>query len=356
MTKWAATGSDRYQRGVVLMLVLWVLALLSVVTAEFCRSMRTEANIASNHLQMAEAYYTAVGGMHLGFYQIIDKIANPSSRTGSRQTREDLSTDPSQQWRINTELPTVTAGKGTAHLRIDNEAGRININLAGPAIIGLALNGLGLSEEEQSIIVDSILDWRDTDDFHRLNGAETDYYKSLPEPYECKNDAFDSVEELMRVRGVSAELFHGGLSQRVTVYPSLQAAKEHFGWPASAKNPQPDVFLFDKININAVSPAVLAALPGFDQVVVDTVVAYRQDKDIASASDLVMVAGGNAYVSAMPYLTWALSPYYRVSAVGLIQEGTARRGISAIVRIDLNSKTKYTIVQWFDQAGGNLLR
>ena len=53
------------------------------------------------------------------------------------------------------------------------------------------------------------MDWRDPDDFYRLNGAENDYYHSLSEPYECKNGDLDTIEELLLVRGVTTELYYG---------------------------------------------------------------------------------------------------------------------------------------------------
>ena len=74
---------------------------------------------------------------------------------------------------------------------------------------------------------------------HRLNGAKDDYYQSLNPPYKAKNGRFESVEELLLVRGVTRDYFYGhpekapdgsifyryGLSRCFTVYNvrSLQA-------------------------------------------------------------------------------------------------------------------------------------
>jgi len=49
-------------------------------------------------------------------------------------------------------------------------------------------------------------------------GAEDDYYTSLPEPYRCKNNIFDSKEELMLVRGMSPEIFEK-IKKSITVFP-----------------------------------------------------------------------------------------------------------------------------------------
>jgi type II secretory pathway component PulK len=57
-------------------------------------------------------------------------------------------------------------------------------------------------------IVDSIMDWHDGNDLHRLNGAEADYYQSKSPPYYAKNGDFSSVEELLLVRGMTPRIFH----------------------------------------------------------------------------------------------------------------------------------------------------
>jgi general secretion pathway protein K len=62
---------------------------------------------------------------------------------------------------------------------------------------------------EQDEILDSILDWKDRDHEHRMNGAEDDYYNSLPDPYDCKDGNFDTIEELLLIKGITPELFYG---------------------------------------------------------------------------------------------------------------------------------------------------
>ena len=90
-----------------------------------------------------------------------------------------------------------------------SEAGKVNINLVSESTLRKIIGQLGLEGEARDIVVDSILDWRDPDDFSRLNGAENDYYQSLKEPYYCKNGNLDSIEELLLVRGVTPDLFYG---------------------------------------------------------------------------------------------------------------------------------------------------
>lgn len=72
-----------------------------------------------------------------------------------------------------------------------------------------ALRSLFVARGADTDPTDAILDWIDADDESRVNGAENDVYGTLDVPYATKNAPFDSVEELLMVRGVTPEIFFG---------------------------------------------------------------------------------------------------------------------------------------------------
>jgi general secretion pathway protein K len=131
---------------------------------------------------------------------------------------------------------------------------------------------LSVDPSDGDIIVDSILDWKEAGDLHRLNGAKTDYYMSLSPPYRAKNAPLDRVEELLLIRGVTPELFHGT--------------------PATDKDPaQPglaDLFTTmssGTVNVNTASPTVLQAWLGLNDVQVQAVLARRDGADGIPGTD-----------------------------------------------------------------------
>ncbi|MCA9242332.1 MAG: general secretion pathway protein GspK [Phycisphaerales bacterium] len=91
------------------------------------------------------------------------------------------------------------------------ESAKLNINVASDeqiaALITPILTDLQIDNVEQ--IIDAILDWRDDDDEARANGAETEYYSTLEPPYAVKNGPFDTVEELLLVKNVTAAILYG---------------------------------------------------------------------------------------------------------------------------------------------------
>jgi general secretion pathway protein K len=331
------------QNGVTLLLVLWVLVLLTVISGEFCRAMRTEMNITRNDKEATQAYYAAVGGSNLALCRILDTI------TVSTPPAVDPDLDEGHvDWRVNVAIPTLSVGEGSATIRIDNEAGKVNINLAEAPLLRIMLGGFELSEKEKSVIVDSILDWRDADDHHHLNGAENAYYQALPTPYACKNGDFETIDELLRVRGITRDLFDQGLGRIVTVYPDRQTATKAMGWRPNRK-PEKGEVDFSKININAAAPELLMALPGFDAAAVEAVVAYRSEKDIRIASDLLKVVGTKAYTNSRNLITFELSPVFRITSRGRHPDSGASRGVVAVVHVDKKSSTPYHMIQWLDR-------
>ncbi len=66
-----------------------------------------------------------------------------------------------------------------------------------------------VEELDLDVLIDSLGDWRDADDDVRPAGAEKAYYESLRPPYAPTNARFRTVEELLMVRGFTAEVMWG---------------------------------------------------------------------------------------------------------------------------------------------------
>ncbi|MCF8083222.1 MAG: general secretion pathway protein GspK [Deltaproteobacteria bacterium] len=340
------------ERGIALVLILWVLALLSVIVGEFCYAMRTEVNIVRNFKEQTQAHYLALAGLNLALGELIKDQFMPKAPSARKAQEEGIQKEAEKETleaeeerkrcRINVDLPAVPFGAGAFRVRIGNESGKININGADERLLKMMLAAFELDEQEKEIILDSILDWRDKNDLHRLNGAENDYYQSLPEPYECKNGDFDSVEELLLVRGVTPEIFYGGLNRIVTVFtPPTRRKRSARGF----KVIRPDL---NKININAAPRRVLLALPSMTEDLVEAIIEYRKETDFKTVTDVCSVVGDVVCKAISPHITLELGPFYTIVSEGRVMGGKVRRGVQAIVEVDRRLEKKYQIVQWRD--------
>ena len=330
------------ENGIALFLVLWVLALLSVIAGEFCFAMRTEVNVTRNFKEQTEAYYIALAGLNVAVGELIKNEVKRKKPNKSAVRGEEDEEEGEPQWRMNVDIPPVPFGLGEFEVKIGNERGKININGAGKPLLTMMLKGLGLEEEQQSIIVDSIMDWRDKNDLHRMNGAEDSYYGSLPEPYECKNGDLDSVEELLMVRGVTPEIFYGGLRDIVSVY---KPPDRYQPVPGGQKIVRPDL---GKININAAPKKVLLILPSMTDELAQEILNHRKESDFKSLTEVSSLVGPEVYKTISPYITLETSPFYSIESAGKVEGSKTRQVVKALVVIDKMLKKGYRIVQWRD--------
>jgi general secretion pathway protein K len=73
--------------------------------------------------------------------------------------------------------------------------------------------------DNASGIINSYLDWIDTDNFARLNGAEEFYYKGQGLPYTPRNYAIQYKDEFELIKGMDKELY-GKVEPYLTMLPS----------------------------------------------------------------------------------------------------------------------------------------
>ena len=327
------------QEGIALFLVLWVLTLLSVIVGEFCFAMRTEVNITRNFKEETQAYYIAEAGLNKAIAGLIknEPVIQKVKVVESGEEDKEIS------WRVGMDIQAVPFGQGQFDVKIGNESGKVNINRANRAFLKILLGRFDLEDSDKDVIVDSILDWRDKDRFHRLNGAEDDYYRSLPTPYDCKDDDFESVEELLMVKGITPEIFYGGLKDMVTVY-EIPGSDNDTG--AILRRASGLGKRTQKISINAIPSRLLRSLPSMTDELVQEIMEYRREKGFRVLTDLLPVVGPDVYRAIMSYLTWSTGPYHTIESVGKVEGTQTRQRVEVLVQIDGRLKQGYRIIQW----------
>ena len=329
-------------KGVALVMVLWVVAILSVMVLEFCFAMRTEVNITSNYKEEFQQYAMAEGGVQRAIAELIYKHDPGVQQMRKTMKLEEIPPEK-KEWVLDGRPYLLSFDQGECEIRVVSEAGKININLISESTLRKIIGNLGLDEEKRDIVVDSILDWRDADDFYRINGAENDYYQSLKEPYYCKNGNLDSVEELLLVRGVTPDLFYG--KKRI----------RNEGEDSQAQIGLKDIFSIyatgEQIDINSATPVVLRFGLGLPEEVAQKIVNAREEKGFEHQQDLLQrVPEISAFLGGIANLLVfrSLVPYYTIESKAKKKEGESNRGIKVIVKVEPADKRKHKIIQWVD--------
>jgi type II secretory pathway component PulK len=199
------------------------LTLLGLVVTEFVFSMRLEASMVHSYRNSLLASHLAESGVQ----QAIREILSQAQVTALDESGELIFYRAVPGQTVPERLPRlprnrVPFGRGEFSYRITDEAARLDVNANAPARLERLLTAMGVERRQREIISDSLQDWRDGDETHRLNGAESeDVYLRLPLPYRSRNGNLQDAAELLQIRGVSRELYGGkggrpGLGDLVT--------------------------------------------------------------------------------------------------------------------------------------------
>jgi general secretion pathway protein K len=307
---------DNKQKGIALLTVIWVLTILLVIVFSFTYLARTETQAAHSFKEGIENKFLAEAGIERGILELFYR---------QKYRGAAFLLAGNELWRTDGAPYSIPLGEGTYSVRLFDESGKIDLNTGEVTLLKNLLTGLGVTGVDLETIVDSIQDWKDKDDLIRLNGAESEYYKSLPGPYKAKNADFDSLEELIMVKGITRELLYGagnqkGLKEFLTVLGKTRT-----------------------INANAAPKEVLMAVPGMSLEVAEAIIGFRRTNEFKNDQELVPLLGPNAN-QIKPFLTTASSNTFTLESFGYGKRSQLGAGIRAAV--SLQSVNNYKLIYY----------
>ncbi|MCF7200854.1 type II secretion system minor pseudopilin GspK [Pseudomonas oligotrophica] len=194
----------RAQRGVALITVLLVVALVTVVSASMVARQQLAIRVAGNQLQARQAWHYALGGEALAA-----AILRRDLRDGGQQ---NAGIDhPGEAWAQ--PRPAYAVDGGEIRLRIEDLAGRFNLNslvkngqadAAGVEQFRRLLARLQISEP----YAERLVDWLDADqEPSAAEGAEDGAYQLAETPYRAANRRLFDLSELRLLLGMREEDF-----------------------------------------------------------------------------------------------------------------------------------------------------
>jgi len=204
-------------RGVALITVILIVAILVAVVIELNRSSRADIYDAANLSDGIKLVYIAKSGFY-GAVAVLNNSANDYFT---------LRDDWAHMEKISMQS-SFLFNSGYFSVRIEDETGKIPLNKLAHdneyykmLVRLLQQPEFGLDERKAAEIADSIVDWIDIDDNVTEYGAENSYYSSQVPSYEAKNAPLDCIEELLMIKGITKEIFYGtkekpSLAQYVT--------------------------------------------------------------------------------------------------------------------------------------------
>jgi general secretion pathway protein K len=242
----------RGQRGVALVLVMWVSVLITVIAASFIMERRTETLVVRNSISIAQAEAAAGAGVQRAVFELYRTDNAPEA------------------WKRDGSVYPWAFDGAALKVEIRDESAKIDINTATDSLLRGLLISTGLEDDAASKLLDAILDWRDPDSLKRPNGAEEPDYQAAGLSYKPANAPFQAIEELQLVLGMRPEIYRR-LAPSITVF-SRQAG----------------------VNPQLASREVLLSLPGVTTEMVDDYIAKRDAARIAGQPLPVFPQAGGA--------------------------------------------------------------
>lgn len=188
--------------GFALLIVLWTLVLITFLVLHVTASGRTETRIASNLQSNAVAAAAADGGISAAIFN-------------------QTSPQPEERWPVLGPPHQMTVGDCRVVVRIENEAARINPNLASPALMEALLRALGLDPDSSRRVAAAIADWVGSSQTPKIADVLKAEYQSAGLDYAPPAAPFESIDEINRVLGVTPAIY-AALRPHLTLFGTAQ--------------------------------------------------------------------------------------------------------------------------------------
>lgn len=252
----------RSRRGMVLIFALWVLGILTVLAVSVAAGIRQKILLVarlderSRMDQLLEAAVKKTAGyihqqMETSDFEFTLAVKSSLLNNSNELANIPLGRDSAGVGYVNTQ--------GALRWGVVDEESKINVNKTDPLTLRNLLElVLSMNEEDASALARELLDWRLYGE-GELNGFYSqDYYTNLQEPYPKKSANYESIEELLLVKGMTKPIYTK-LINYLTVYGD------------------------GAVNINTAPKEVLEAL-GLSEALVDKVLAVRRGRDNQDAT------------------------------------------------------------------------
>ena len=364
------------ERGVALIIVVFVVALVTVLVLEYHYDAAVELELAANFGSDIQAYHLAMSG--LSFAQVllrqdetdVDGPADlwyqltafpacfpPAQLIAMSSVETGGLLDPRSPEADATDSEEEDGEQACVSLRILDEERKLPMNRLIPASLEEEPDQRWIDIFEQFFVLmqiepdrlEALVDWIDEDSDPRPGlGAERGYYEGLEFPYTPSNGPMQTPSELRLVRGFDAEtlakLFPGLEPEAMAdVDVGTNAYLTPYGAaPTGAGAGQGGA----KVNLNTATAEVLQALlfglQGSGSIdAVEQILVQREEEPFASVSEVQQII---PEVTDLDAVADVRSSIFRVEAVGVV--GPIQKRVVAILqRTSQNTEMIYFKVE-----------
>lgn len=265
------------QSGIALVTVLWLLALLSLIAASYTAASRSEIHMTAGSLQRAEARALAEAGIWRG----VAELLKPASV---------------RNWNTSGIANSFHFEEHLIQVRIEDEAGKIDLNAARAELIGGLLLTTGIEANRREALLEAIIGWRSNGSQTRTGGL--------------KHGPFNSTDELLQIPGMDYQLYE-------TIAPALTVYSHQPG-----------------VNPETASAIALRALPGATPGNVSAYLQQRRTTGTQATLDSVHPR----------FISRTHGSNYTLTSTAAV--GRARANLKVVLALRADGESPYTVLAW----------
>ena len=258
----------RSHRGMVLIFALWVLGILTILAVSMAAGIRQKITLVARLDERSRMNYLLQSAVKKTAAYIHQQL-EASSLMFTPAVKLNLLNNTGAL--ANVFLGQDNAGIGymlrkgeSLRWGVVDEESKLNLNKTNTATLTVLLTKvLALKDEQTAKLARALLDWRQYGESEITGFFSDEYYSQLQHPYPKKSAPYETLDELLLVKGVDQQTFETLISF-VTIYGD------------------------GAVNINTASAPVLEAL-GLAEAVVEKILLVRRGRDgvDATADDYV---------------------------------------------------------------------
>jgi general secretion pathway protein K len=179
-------GSRGHQRGFALLIVLWALGLLALLGSQLVAAARERMQVSRNLRNAAQLELAADGALQHTIFELLNEQAS--------------------HWRPDGAVHTLQIGPVTIAVRVQDEGGKINPNIASVDLLRALLVQLGVDPRRAAGLAAAIADWRTQGSEPQPLGAKAPQYATAGLGYGPPGASFARLDELGLVLGMTPDV------------------------------------------------------------------------------------------------------------------------------------------------------
>jgi general secretion pathway protein K len=244
----------------VLVFAIWVLGILTILAVSVAAGIRQKIFLVARMDQRSRMTYLLEAGVKKAAAYIHQQMEE-SSFAFTPAVKVNLLNNSNEMSSIRLGLDQA----GVGYIAVDgdgkslrwgvvDEESKLNLNKTDQlTLTNLLINVLSLRDEDAAKLAQALLDWRQYGESEITGYFSEDYYSNLQYPYPKKSADYETLDELLLVKGMNRQMYDK-LINYVTIYGD------------------------GTVNINTASREVLEAL-GLADTLVDKILTVRRGKD-----------------------------------------------------------------------------